>query len=111
MLCALQHQDLAVTIAAQMKATADEVAEYRKQYQTKDEAAKQLRRRKTKSQDSESTVREEQDQQVLCCQNKLLAGCFQSCMYCARQPCKVTWPSGHSRLLCMRQMLIAAGPT
>ena len=70
MLCALQHQDLAVTIAAQMKATADEVAEYRKQYQTKDEAAKQLRRRKTKSQESESTVREEQDQQVLCCQDE-----------------------------------------
>ena len=77
----MQHQDLAVTIAAQMKATADEVAEYRKQYQTKDEAAKQLRRRKTKSHESEPIVHEEQDQKVLCCQNKLLAVCDQSCMH------------------------------
>ncbi|KAL0032725.1 hypothetical protein WJX79_005727 [Trebouxia sp. C0005] len=49
-----QHQDLAVTIAVQMKATADEVAEHRKRYQAKDDAVKQLRRRKMESNESKS---------------------------------------------------------
>ena len=62
----LQHQDLAVTVASQMKATADEVSEYRKRYQAKDEAVKQLRRRKMESTDSKSLVKTAADKQVLC---------------------------------------------
>ncbi|DBA98648.1 hypothetical protein WJX77_007859 [Trebouxia sp. C0004] len=53
-----QHQDLAVTMAAQMKATADEVAEYRKRYQAKDDAVKQLRRRNMESHESKTLMQD-----------------------------------------------------
>ncbi len=81
--CCLQYQDLAVTMAAQMKATADEVAEHRKRYQAKDDAVKQLRRRKMESHDSKLLVHDGADIKVLCCLKKtssivwpVVAQCF-----------------------------------
>ena len=68
--CCLQHQDLAVTMAAQMKATAGEVAEHRKRYQAKDDAVKQLRRRKMESHESKLLVQDGSDVKVLCYLNK-----------------------------------------
>ncbi len=53
-------------MAAQMKATADEVAEHRKRYQAKDDAVKQLRRRKMESHDSKLLVQDGADIKVLC---------------------------------------------
>ena len=53
-------------MAAQMKATADEVAEHRKRYQAKDNAVKQLRRRKMESHDSKLLVQDGADIKVLC---------------------------------------------
>ena len=57
-------------MAAQMKATADEVAEHRKRYQAKDDAVKQLRRRKMESHDSKLLVQDGADIKVLCYLNK-----------------------------------------
>ena len=57
-------------MAAQMKATADEVAEHRKRYQAKDNAVKQLRRRKMESHESKSLMQDGTDTKVFCCLNK-----------------------------------------
>ncbi len=74
-------------MAAQMKATADEVAEYRKRYQAKDDAVKQLRRRKMESNESKSLMQDGADIKVLCCLYKtfgivlplIVLPCFAQC--------------------------------
>ena len=57
-------------MAAHMKATADEVAEHRMRYQAKDNAVKQLRRRKMESHESKTLTQDGADTKVFCCLNK-----------------------------------------
>ncbi len=75
-----------MTIAAQMKATADEVGEYRKRFQAKDEAVKQLRRRKMESTDSKALIQEGSGKQVLSCLLfQIVQSCIVQCIVCSLQ--------------------------
>lgn len=80
-------------MAAQMKATADEVAEHRKRYQAKDDAVKQLRRRKMESHESTTLVQDGADIKVLCWLNKTFSIVWPIIAQCFAHNCSCLCPS------------------